>query len=196
MGGHALAAPAKPAVNKPAFSFLEEVSKVLEKANTAAASTDSPTTGGPVDRPAFWLSAAYLSPSEGDAENRPESFGWTWFPKVQRGATGNLMLSNSSAEWPMASNETRWDTGFPKQGVFTKEAELPIQSCVAAVWPQGDIGERWQNFACSTRSVRYFVCFLFSPATMYLQHYISCGTCKLNNPFRLSETIVLSSDGT
>lgn len=161
MGGLALAAPAKPAVDKPAFSFLKEISDALVSAESAAASSDDEdvTADGPLESlPAFWMSAVFLSPPAAPAgEKTASTAGWTWFPTVARGDSGNLLLANASAEWPMAGNETRWDIGYPNKEVFETEPELPIQSCVAAVWPEGATGEKWRNHACSTHDVRYFV---------------------------------------
>lgn len=161
MGGLALAAPEEPAVDRPAFSFLKEVSEALVSAESAAATEDTVDmiAEGPVQTlPAFWMSAVYLSPpAAASGEETASKAGWTWFPTVARGDTGNLLLSNASAEWPMAGNETRWDIGYPNKELFETTQELPIQSCVAAVWPEGGTGEMWRNHACSTHDVRYFV---------------------------------------
>jgi hypothetical protein len=159
MGGLALAAPAKPAVNKPAFTFLKAISQTLKKSEASASGNGGAApVVDPVDTvPAFWMSAAHLSPDLATKQPGGAAPGWTWFPTVNRGSGGGLLLSNSSAEWPMAANETRWEAGYPKPTLFVNEPGMPVQSCAAAVWPEGATGEMWRNYPCSSHDVRYFV---------------------------------------
>jgi hypothetical protein len=178
MGGLALAAPAKPAVDTPAFSFLKQVGDTLKASQQSAQTTNSSGADSFADSlPAFWISAVYLSPAE-SGQQTTLSQGWTWFPTVTRDNSGNLLLTNTSAEWPVAANESRWDSGYPKQDVFLQEKNLPVRSCAAAVWPTGATAEQWRNYACSSHGVRYFVRLFstFIPSCMSL-----CSVKYLHN---------------
>ena len=145
MGGTGLAAP-RSAADAPALLFLQQASELL---------STTPSGEG------FWVGAAYIPPTPGATLSADGSdTGWARFPTLSKNHFGELMLNRRTASEPLGAGEAAWGPGFPKQigarfvGI---EPGSPLESCVSLRWQKGAAAAVWENYACSSRVVRFFV---------------------------------------
>eukprot|EP00892_Ulva_mutabilis_P005786 jgi/Ulvmu1/357/UM001_0363.1 len=144
MGGSGLAAPASPG-DAAALHFIEPTSTLL-----------SATPSGE----AFWVGGGYTPPPAAAASAAGDA-GWKWYPRLSQNKFGELLLNGNTVSRPFEAGEVEWGTGFPKTiGARFVRIELgsPLESCASLRWPKGSATAVWENFACSGRVVRFFVC--------------------------------------